>query len=408
MSNDDGAVTTAGRMLDLLRAHGTLSRVELAKLSGFTPATITNVVRRLSADGLIEEAGLEQQRRGQPRRLLELKAHAWYAVGVQMDEITTTIVIIDFTGNHVASTRVSGVGSRRPEAAIPALADQIEGLLHTAGIPREKVLGVGLATHGPQDREQGMVLLAYPSRHWIRYQLTSELSKHLELPVLLENDATAAAIGEQWAGQLPTNTFGLIYMGAGLGGGVIIDGNVYRGRTSNAVEIGHISLLEGSTPCVCGNRGCTEAEASPRTVVAQALDKPELAQRLALQGHNDDTLTEFQRIAVAWRAGDPDATGVIEKSARWVGRAAVTMANLFDLDTVVLAGPAFAIAGPVYKAFVEDELTRHALGRVLSEPQVILSQNTKTAASTGAALHVLRSTFADAKAEDGLIPATSK
>lgn len=386
-------MTTGGRMLDLLRSQGTLSRVELAKLSGLTSATITNTVRRLTEDGLVKEVGRDQQRRGQPRRLIELNSDAWYAVGVQMDEITTTLVIIDFAGNQVANARVDGSGSRSPEAAIPVLADHIETLLRTSGVPRDKVIGVGLATHGPQDREQGMVLLAYPSRHWIRYRLTPDLSERLGLPVSLENDATAAAIGEQWAGQLPTDTFGLIYMAAGLGGGVVVDGHVYRGRTSNAVEIGHISLLEGSIPCVCGNRGCTEAQASPRTVVASALSNPELAQAIGIEGHEDDTLIEFERIAVAWRAGNLEATAILEQSARWVGRAAVTLVNLFDLDTVVLAGPAFTTAGPVYKEFVEDELTRHALSRVLSEPKVIISQNTEMAAATGAALHSLRSAF---------------
>ncbi|MEO3780593.1 ROK family transcriptional regulator [Micromonospora sp. B11E3] len=395
LRNDDGPVTTGGRMLDLLRTRGTLSRVELAELSGLTQATITHVVRRLIDGGLVREVGRAQQGRGQPRRLLELDADAWYAVGVQVDRTTTTVVVIDFAGRRVATAGFRGTGTSGPDAAIAALADHVDDLLHSAGVPRERVIGVGLVTHGPQDRQRGVLLIAHPTPDWLQYPLASTLSNRLGLPVLLENDATAAATGEQWSGMVPADTFGLIYLGSGLGGGVVADGNAYRGRASNAVEIGHVGLMGASAPCVCGNGGCAEAEAGPRTVVAQVLALPDLAERLGIKAHEEDTLADFERVARAWQAGDGDATALLQQSARWIGRAAVTMVNLFDLDTVVLAGPALVTAGPLYQQFVEAELTQHALGRALSLPRVLLSANVDTAAAIGGALHVLRSVPVD-------------
>src|SRR5689334_21647353 len=123
LRSDDGRVTTAGRMLDLLRTRGTLSRVELAELSGLTQATITHVVRRLIDGALVREVGREQQGRGQPRRLLELTADAWYAVGVQVDRTTTTIVVIDFAGRRVATAGFCGIGASGPGALVSTLAD---------------------------------------------------------------------------------------------------------------------------------------------------------------------------------------------------------------------------------------------------------------------------------------------
>ncbi|KWV34016.1 ROK family transcriptional regulator [Micromonospora rifamycinica] len=390
LHDGDGRVTTAGRMLDLLRTRGTLSRVELAELSGRTQARITHVVRRLIDGGLVREVGREQQSRGQPRRLLELEADAWYAVGVQFDRTTTTIVVIDFAGRRIATAGFRGTGTSGPDAAVATLAGHVDDLVHRTGVPRERVLGVGLVTHGPQDRERGMLLMAHPTPDWLQYPLTSSLSSRLGLPVLLENDATAAATGEQWSGTVPTDTFGLIYLGSGLGGSVVADGNAYRGRASNAVEIGHVGLMGASAACVCGNHGCAEAEAGPRTVVAQVLARPDLAGRLGVTAHEEDTLADFGRVVRAWQAGDPDATAILQRSAHWIGRAAVTMVNLFDLDTVVLAGPALVDAGPLYQRFIETELTRHALSRALSRPRVLLSANVDTAAAVGGALHVLR------------------
>ncbi|THV23616.1 ROK family transcriptional regulator [Glycomyces paridis] len=389
--NGTARATTAVRVLDLLRASGTLSRVELAERSELTPATITNAVRRLIDAGLVREVGRDpQQGRGQPRRLLELVASAWYAVGIQIDRTTTTIVVLDFAGTRVASAGLRGSGATGPEQTVHALAEHLGALLRRADVPRSRVLGVGLVTHGPQDRERGMLLTAQPGPEWMEYPLTGTLEGLIGLPVLLENDATAAAFGECWAGGLPTDTFGLVYMGSGIGGGVVVEGEVYRGRASNAVEIGHVALNGGEAPCVCGNRGCAQAEAGPEAVVAKVLADPDLAERLGVRGAPDGTLADFERIARAWRAGDPEATGLLERSARWIGQAAVALVNLFDLDTVVLAGPAFVISGQLYREHVAAELERSALSRVLRRPSVLVSSNVDIAAATGGALHVLR------------------
>ncbi|WP_205327292.1 ROK family transcriptional regulator [Glycomyces sp. YM15] len=386
-----GRAATAGRMLDLLRTQGTLSRVELAERTGLTPATITNTVRRLIDAGLVHEIGRgHQSGRGQPRRLLELDPNAWHAVGIQVDRTTTTIVVLDFAGTRVADASLRGSGGESPETTIAALVEHVTELLRHSGIAPERVLGAGLVTHGPQDRERGMLLTAQPDPAWLEFPLTRTLAEGLGIPVLLENDATAAAFGEQWAGAVPADTFGLIYMASGIGGGVIVDGESYRGRTSNAVEIGHVALGGGRAPCLCGNNGCAQAEASPGAVVAQALADTALTARLGIRGDPEDTLADFERLARAWRTGDREAAALLERSAGWIGRAAVTLVNLFDLDTVVLAGPAFATSGPLYRRQVAAELERRALTRALSRPAVHLAADVETAAAIGGALHVLR------------------
>jgi len=392
MRHTGGArASAAGRVLDLLRSEGVLSRVELAELTGLTPATITNTVRPLIVDGLVREAGLDPQPgRGQPRRLLSLEAGAWHALGIQVDRTTTTIVLLDFAGERIASASLPGTGARGPESTVEALTEHVAALLRGAGVPRERVLGAGLVTHGPQDRERGMLLTAQPGPEWLEFPLTGALTERLGIPVVLENDANAAAFGEFWAGSPPTDTFGLVYMASGIGGGVIVEGEVYRGRASNAVEIGHVALTGGREPCVCGNHGCAQAEAGPQAVVARVLADRALADRLGVGGSLDGTLSDFDRIAKAWREGDRDAAAILEQSARWIGQAAVTLVNLFDLDTVVLAGPAFVVAGPLYRDHVAAELERGALSRALSRPSVLVSSNVDSAAAVGGALHVLR------------------
>jgi predicted NBD/HSP70 family sugar kinase len=256
----------------------------------------------------------------------------------------------------------------------------------------QAVMGVGLVSYGPQDRRAGVLLTPQPTEKWLDYPITQGLARDLGLPVLLDNDAAAAAIGEHWMGAVdPRSTYGCIYMATGIGGGVVVAGEVYRGSSFNSVEVGHISIDVNGDDCPCGNRGCLENYAGPSAVVRQALADPGLAQRLALDPAAEDFLTEFARIAAAANIGDPGAQNLIERSARYIGCAAVTMTCLFDLDAIVLAGPSFAVAGAIYQSTIQREVDRRTFARRAHPVRVVPSVSGSDAAAIGGAVLVLQS-----------------
>lgn len=388
--------TTRARVLDQLRATGTLSRVELADRTGLTAATITHAVRDLIRDGLVHEVGRARSNGGSPRRLLELVADARYAVGVQLDRCRITVVVTDFLGRRLAGAVLPGVGHGEPAATLATLAAEVEQVLTAAAVPRDRVLGVGLVTHGPQDRRRGVIRTAQPTPAWRDFPLTSTLSALLGLPVLLENDATAAAVGEQWAGDAGTDTFGVLYLASGIGGGVILAGDVYGDATANVVEVGHIPLdPTGNGMCGCGNIGCTEQLAGPAAVVREAATMPGVTQRLGLAGDRDRLLDDFDALARAAIDGDLAIRRVLDRAAAHLGAAAVTLMNLFDLDTVVLAGPGFAVAGPLVLAGARPVVERGALARLLRPVQLRMSADPEAVAAVGGALVVLRGSRGD-------------
>ncbi|GAA3601549.1 ROK family transcriptional regulator [Kineosporia mesophila] len=391
------ATTTPALVLDLIRTAGPVSRVELAQRAGLTAATITNIVRDLLAGGLVRETGRRPGAIGSPRRLLELAADAWYAVGVQLSRSTTTTVVTDFTGRQLAGTRSPGVGDGPPQVTLTALAAHVEHLLTATAVPRERVLGLGLVTHGPQDRERGMVLTSQPTRAWQRFPLTTTLAGLLALPVLLENDATAAAVGEQWTGSLDVDTFGVVWVGGGIGGGVVLGAESFGGPTANPVEIGHVPLDPAGAVCGCGNRGCAEVTAGPAAVVARAMADRRVRTRLRLSGRLDDTLSDFEKLVVASGQGDGAAADLLRASAERLADAVVTLMNLFDLDTVVLSGPALVTAGPLYAEAATRAAERGALARLLRPVRVLVSPDAGTAAAVGGALVVLRSPLVHAE-----------
>ncbi|GAB3285727.1 ROK family transcriptional regulator [Kineosporia babensis] len=392
------ATPTLALVLDLIRTSGPISRVELAAHSGLTPATITNTVRELLAGGLVRETGRRPVAVGSPRRLLDLAPDAWYAVGVQLSRSTITTVVTDFTGRRLVSAQSPGVGDGTVQATLTTLAAHVEHLLASAAVPRKRVLGLGLVTHGPQDRERGMILTAQPTPAWQRFPLSTTLNELLSLPVLLENDATAAAISEQWTGALGVGTFGVVWVsGSGIGGGVVLNGEAFGGPIANPVEIGHVPLDPSSTLCACGNRGCAEVTAGPAAVVAQAVADPLQQGRLRLSGRPEDTLNDFERLAVAADRGDRWALALLRTSADRLADAVVTLMNLFDLDTVVLSGPAMVTAGPLYAEAATRAAERGALARLLRPVKILLSPDAATAAAVGGALVVLRSPLAHAE-----------
>ncbi len=382
---------TRGVVLDLIRAARTISRVELAAGSGLTAPTITQVVRGLIDDGLVVEAGRGESTGGKPRTLLQLNAAARYSVGVQLERYTSVIVIVDLAGRPVARASFPGAGQAAPDETLRLVAEHVDTLLATAGVARSKVLGVGLVSHGPQDRVGGTLLAPQTAPGWHGYPVVRRLAEFVRLPVLLDNDATAAAVGEFWIGGVdPASTYGCIYLGGGFGGGVVVAGEVYRGSSSNTMEVGHITVAADGAECPCGNRGCLEIVAGPWKVISEAWASPGLAARLGLDRDGADLIADFALIAGAAMTGDPTARALIEKSARYLGYAAVTLTNLFDLDRIVLAGPSFTPAGSIYQSAVQAVLDRATFARAAHRVQVALSASGSDAAAVGGAALVLR------------------
>jgi len=374
-------------VLDAITNRTTVSRVELAETTGLTGATITHTVRRLITAGYVREVGTVQSKGGTPRRLIQLEPSSCYTVGIQFDRFTSTAVVVDLAGDVVRSTTMPGAIGRHPSEVIDSLSTHIEELLIDAEVPRAKVLGVGVTTHGPQDRHEGTLLGVHPSAEWLGFPLADSLSDLVRLPVLIENDATAAAVGEEGLGS-SGSSFATVYMAGGLGAGVVLNGYPYRGASSNGVELGHISIDANGPRCSCGNVGCVENIAGPTAVVEKARRNAGLAERLRLGG---DTLSDFKSIGRAAMADDREALQLVIESAAALAIAVVTLVNLFDVPRVVFAGDAFTDVGPVYCRSAQEAVDRGAFMRSAHPVSIEQSARVSEAAAIGGAMLVLRS-----------------
>ncbi|MGN8244793.1 ROK family transcriptional regulator [Cellulomonas soli] len=372
-------------ILDVIRAAGTISRVHLARTAGLSAPTVSTVVRRLIDDGLVVEVGHGRSTGGKPPTLLQLDPRARYAVGVHLDHAGLSCVISDLGGTIVDRWQQPGAGSDDPQDVVHRIAGDVATHLTAAALGTDRVLGIGVASPGPLARPTGMTLTPPAMHRWTEFPLATRLAEASGMPVVLDNDATAAAVGEYWCGGIDTSTaFAALYMGTGIGAGIVLDGAVLRGASSNAGEVGHICVDVDGPPCWCGGRGCVEALAGPAAVVAAA-------HRAGLDLPGRSVAEDFATVARAATAQDPVAVGLLRDSARYVAVAAQTLANVLDLEAVVLTGPSFALAGAHYLPVVEELLARTFFARETHPTRVAVSANAPDAAAIGAAALVLQS-----------------
>jgi predicted NBD/HSP70 family sugar kinase len=376
-------------VLDAIQVSDGISRVQIAEQAGLTAQTVSVIVRKLLEEGLVIEDGSLPSSGGKPRTILRVDPTAGYAVGIHFDPGEISYVLADLAGQPVATLHTDVRPGLAPATVIRQMARTARRMLVEAGVPDDKVLGIGLACPGPLDADG---VMNFPPRltGWDHVPIKRLLEEHTGFSVTCDNDAAAAAIGERWAGVArATPSFAYLYLGTGIGGGLFLDNQIYRGRSLNAGELGHITVVPDGPACYCGNRGCVEAVCCPSAIEATV--------RARLAGGADSTLPaepDHAAICAAAAAGDPLAREVIGEVAARLADAAVSIVNMLDIDLLVLGGPAMHHVAVIYRQVVAEAVATRPLARRLHTVQVETSPIATDAAAIGAASLVFHATYA--------------
>lgn len=240
-------------ILQALRRFGRLSRAELARITGLTPQAIANIIGALMLDGLVREAGRKKSSRGQPPIAIELAEDAGFALGIRIDAASYNVVAVSLTGEVLSKDH--GQVHVHDDRVFDLIAD-----IHTQTIGRHaasRCFGVGIVTPGPFDTTWPGVPAPGSIALLQRQSVAADLSRKLGADVFHANDAYAAAIGEKLYGAAKDlDNFFYLYIGEGVGGGIVIGGESYRGTGGNGGEAGHMIVDPHGRACYCGNRGC--------------------------------------------------------------------------------------------------------------------------------------------------------
>ncbi|MFI6816432.1 ROK family protein [Nonomuraea sp. NPDC050328] len=371
-----------GNRETLLRAlffGGPASRHELTAQTGLSAATVSNVTADLLADGVIAEAGQVESDGGRPRVLLRVNPDYGYAIGVDVGETHVRVELLDLGMNELARTDYALRPARHDvELVVRHILAGADLVLSEAGVPRERVLGLGVGVPGLVEPGPEAVIHA-PTYGWQGVALGTLLRAGTELPLFVDNGAKTMGQAELWFGAgRGASTAAVALVGSGVGLCLVTDGGIYRGASGSAGEWGHMTVAAGGRACRCGNRGCLEAYAGAEAV----LDR----YRELVPGEAGEEEPAFAAL-LADRS--PEAERVLAETVHYLGAGLGTLINLLNPERIVLGGWAGLLLGRRFLPEIREAARAHSLALPYERTGIELGLLGPDAVARGAATLVV-------------------
>ncbi len=316
------------QVLTLLRDHGPLSRIRLARSTGLSPTSITRTVNQLADEGIVVEgATLEQRGPGRPATALSIRSDAFSVIGVQLGVGFVRVGVVDLLGRVRQAVQFEyDAATTSPTAVIRLTGETILDLLETTGVEHEAVLGVGVAAPGPVDAN-GRLLLMPVNLHWRDVPLAELLEPIIDLPVTVVHNVGSMALAEATFGVARgLASVAFVYLRTGLGASLVLDGRTFGAGVHGAIELGHLPVVDDGLPCVCGSRGCLETLVSAPALASTL-------QRLGLQQTNAP-------LPLLWEVAQQrsDVADAVAEIIQHTSMALATVVNLLNPDLILLGG----------------------------------------------------------------------
>ncbi len=346
-----------------------ISRADIARQTGLTRPTVSDVVSDLLDTGLVEEVGYGPSTGGKPPILLSVADDSRQLIGIDLASGEFRGAVVNLRGE--TRQRINRpLDGQEGSAALDLAYDLIDDLVAAADAP---LLGIGIGTPGLMDTVNGVVRWAV-NLGWRDLPLRKLLQERYALPVYVANDCHAAALAEHTFGDgRDFDNLVVIKVEHGIGSGILIDGRLFYGDTFGAGEIGHVSVVENGEQCRCGNSGCLETVASARAIVkrARAIAKDSKGSELSQFSHDRDRIT-IDTVCEALEAGDGAAERIVRDAGRHLGRAAANLIGVLSTRRILITGSVTCFGDALLSA-IRDEMTRRSLGLVARETEIGLS-----------------------------------
>ncbi len=328
----------AGRRLvfSAIRKAERIARVDLARETGISPATVTSITAELIREGLIEETGNRADRgdlrRGRPRVDLKVRGAARIIAGMKLAHRAIKTAIIDFEGALLAEATLELQQAKHSAAElVPLIKRALEEAAQSAGLPVQELSGIGLGLAGTIDGEAGFVHWS-PALSERNIPLRQMLSNVLDMPIFLDNDANLVAMAEQYFGHgRGVGDFVVITIESGVGMGIVINHEIYRGARGCGTEFGHTKVQLDGALCRCGQRGCLEAYVADYALLREAATTTDFA-------NPQNTAEKMQDLVNAAREGDATAQMILDRAGRMFAMGLANIVNVFDPQLIILSG----------------------------------------------------------------------
>jgi len=256
-------------------------------------------------------------------------------IGIDMGGTKISTALADLNGRVLSKCTIPTNAIEGEEAVLARIISTIDRVMKEAGKAPVNVKAIGVGSPGPLDSKNGLILNT-PNLPFENFNIVQPIENRYNVPTYLDNDANVAAIGEFMLGEgVGTQNMLYVTVSTGIGGGAILNGKIYRGHTSNALEVGHMTIVENGNKCNCGNYGCAEAHASGTAIGRQGREAVDRAEETSLKNYSNVTSYEVFKEA---EKGDKVSKDILDKSLNYLGICVANLVAIFDPEVIVIGG----------------------------------------------------------------------
>ncbi|MBN2553223.1 MAG: ROK family transcriptional regulator [Spirochaetales bacterium] len=396
-SHIDNADRNRRVVLNVIRAKGPLSRRKISEICGLSITTAKRLVDELLQEGCAEELPLEQQPKKRGRKPTGIVLNGGYAhsIGVAVQPGMIALSVADLSG-RVVEERTFPIGGEHAEALIERICGEVrqrQSKYRSRG--QGGLLGVGVGVAGLIDAGQGIVLYCPNLPGWENIPLASQLKRELSAEVLVDDAVRCITLAEKRYGRgIGLNTFLYIYIGRGVGAGIILDDRFYRGSGGLAGEFGHITIREQGPLCNCGNSGCLEALVSQDAILRSVRELTASGVYSALKPKiSDQQPLTLQDIEEAAEAGDKLANMVIHNVGENIGTGIADLVNIFDPGVVILGGEVISHLGDHLIEGITRTVSLRGIHSITRRTRILTGSLEGSSAARGAATMMIERYF---------------
>jgi predicted NBD/HSP70 family sugar kinase len=384
------------KILQILFLHAPISRIEMAGIMSLSPPAITSNINSLMKAGIIAElAGAtgEKSALGRKPVLLDIVPSSLYALGADWGPTGIICTLTDLRGHQIGRVKTANK-AWSPAATVSRTVKAVNALIERHGIPREKVLGLGVGIPGFVEAETGLVRYS-PAHGWQNLDVGKPLREKLGISVVIENNVRAMAAAEMLfirrsAGRSPaTGNFLFIFVGQGIACAIVNNDELLRGNVFGAGELGHTTVALDGPPCRCGKRGCLEAIAGEFAITNRVIKL--LAgggSTLLRQAVKDPEAPEVGEILAAYDQGDRETGEILSECVEYLGLGVANVINLINPQRVIFEGRLFGSAA--LRDRLREAVNSHTFALMKSETEYEFRTYNVDSCSRGAAACVIR------------------
>lgn len=346
-----------------------ISRADVARMTGLTRTTVSQVVGSLLEQKLVKEMGQGTSKGGKSPILLSVPNNARHLIGIDLgsDEFRGAVVNLRGEIRHSISLPLEG---RQGNDALQLAFDLMDALQLRATSP---LLGIGVGVPGVIHPAQGSSVHWAVNLSWLDLPLRDLLQAHCGVPLYVANDSQVAALAESFFGKWKNTNLVVIKAERGIGSGIVIDGQLWKGDGFGAGEIGHVTVVENGPRCNCGHFGCLEAVASTTAIVqrARAAAAHDRSSRLYRTGRKQEIT--FDDVVNAAADGDKVARQVVLETGHYLGTTVANLVGALNIKHIVIAG-SVARFGDLLLDVVRETMRTHSLGHLAAATEIEFSQ----------------------------------